>query len=87
MPQEALEKDSERSHRASEAPAMLEEMIDRGPLLIFGVSAMGAGRWHAASIRQVFFIPRAKGRAARIPELPYHRGGALVVLDEQFDGF
>lgn len=21
------------------------------------------------------------------PELPYRRGGALVVLDEQFDGF
>lgn len=65
---------------------MLEEMIDRGPLLIFGASAMGAGRWHAASIRQVS-VPRVNGRAARIPELPYHRGGALVVLDEQFDGF
>ena len=32
-------------------------------------------------------MPRVKGRAARIPELPYHRGGALVVLDEQFDRF
>lgn len=66
---------------------MPEEMIDRGLLLIFSVSAMGAGRWHAASIRQVFFIPRVKGRAARIPELPYHRGGAFVVLDERFGGF
>ena len=66
---------------------MLEEMIDRGPLLLFGASAMGAGRWHAASVRQVFLIPRVQGRAARIPELPYHRGRALVVLDEQFDGF
>ena len=54
---------------------------------LFGASAMGTGRWHATSTRKVFFMPRVKGSAARVPELPYHRGGALVVLDEQFDGF
>lgn len=67
--------------------AMLEEMIDRGPLLLFGVSAMGAGWWHVSSVRQAFLVLRVRGREARMPELPYRRGGTHVVFDEQFDGF
>lgn len=66
---------------------MLEEMIDRGPLLLFGVSAMGAGWWHVSSARQAFLVLRVRGREARMPELPYRRGGTHVVFDEQFDGF
>lgn len=65
---------------------MLEEMIDRGPLLFFGVFAMDAGRWHVAPARQVFPVPGVKGRAAWAPEVPYRRGGAHAVFDEQFDG-
>ena len=38
---------------------------------------MVADRRYAATVRQVFFVPRAKGRSARMPNLPYRAMGLL----------
>lgn len=73
---------SEGPHRACEASTVLEEMIDRGPPLLFGVSAMAVDRWYVASVREVFLVPCVKGRAARIPEFADDRCRAEVVSDE-----
>lgn len=66
---------------------MLEEMINRGPLLIFGMSAMGAGRWRVSFVRQVLPVPRAKGRAARIPESLITEAGLMPYLTSNSTAF